>query len=487
MAESNPSSVPRVTADQRRAAAGQFERANQVLTGGDLDYGLQLLSNCCKLDPSNRIYRKALRQSQKSKYHNNQRGQPLAAVRAMPGRWKLRKAMLQKHYLLALVYAEQVLMRNPWDFHTHLMMAKAFEELDQVDLAIWTLEQLRPLYPKDPNVNRPLARLYEKRGIFTQAIALWEIVRKEVPTDLEAQHKVKDLAASETIAKGRYEEAIEGNAPKPRVQNVVETKTDEHVVGKDTQSAMPALPEASGRLTVTKETAALLARIQADPTNANAHLQLAGYYRRLEEWDQARAVLKQALAPTGNHFEVTMELLDLDIEPFRRDLAITEEKLRQQPKSADLQRIRAELVKEVNARELDYFRRRSDRYPTDAGSRFEMSIRLLRAAQIDEAIKELQTLRNDPRFHGKVLFYLGFCFKSRKNWRLAQRNFEDALPQLSTGDPALHKEALYQLATGCAEAGDLARAVDVACELINLDFGYKNISELLDTWQAKVS
>ena len=489
MAETTTSRLPRMSAEQRRAATGQFERANQVLAKGDLEYSLQLLCDCCRLDPSNRIYRKALRQTQKTKYGNNEKGQSLAGVRTMPLKWKVRKALMQKNYLGALVHAEQVLMRNPWDYQTHLMMAKAFEELEMVDLAIWTLEQLRPLYPRDANLNRPLARLYEKRGIFTQAIALWEIVRKEVPTDLEAQHKVKDLAASETIAKGRYEEAIEGSIPTPRVGNagINDTVTEQHAAVQETDTVMPALQDRPSTTTFTKEAANLLARIQADPSNANAHLNLANYYRRMDLPGQAQEVLTQALVPTNNHFEVTMALLDLEIEPFRHDLAIAEEQLRKKPADADLQRLRNGLVKEVNTRELDYFRRRSDRFPTDTTARFEMAIRLLRGGQIDEAIRELQGIRNDPRYHGKVLFYLGFCFKTRKNWRIAQRNFEEALPHLTGGDPGLHKEALYQLATGCAEAGDHARAVDVACELINVDFGYKNISQLLDTWQAKVS
>src|SRR5205807_1773873 len=128
----------------------------------------------------------------------------------------------------------------------------------------------------------------------------------------------------------------------------------------------------------------------------------------------------------------------------RRDLAVAEEKLRQKPESGELQRIRSGLAKEVNSRELDYFRQRADRFPTDVNARFEMALRLLRSGQGDEAIRELQAIRNDPRYHGKVLFYLGLGFKQRKNWRLAQRNFEESLPHLDgAADAALRKEALY--------------------------------------------
>ena len=67
------SPLPKLTSEQRRAASGQFERANQVLNGGDHDYGLQLLLECCKIDPSNLIYRQTLRQTQRSSMRTTER------------------------------------------------------------------------------------------------------------------------------------------------------------------------------------------------------------------------------------------------------------------------------------------------------------------------------------------------------------------------------------------------------------------------------
>ena len=59
--------------------------------------------------------------------------------------------------------------------------------------------------------------------------------------------------------------------------------------------------------------------------------------------------------------------------------------------------------------------------------RYEVGVRLLRGGQIDEAIQELQAARGDPRLRWQSLIQLGHCFKARNNWRLAQRNFEEAL------------------------------------------------------------
>ena len=84
------------------------------------------------------------------------------------------------------------------------------------------------------------------------------------------------------------------------------------------------------------------------------------------------------------------------------------------------------------------------------------------------------------------MLYLGYCFKSRKNWRLAQRNFEEALQNLPSGEEEFRKELLFLLAEGTAESGDLARAVEFGYELANLDFGYRDIGKLLDEWQTRL-
>jgi tetratricopeptide (TPR) repeat protein len=494
--------LPSPSPEHRRVAAGQFERANQVIANGDYDYGISLLLNCCKLDPANLVYRQALRRTQKLKYKNNLRGSWLAWLTTAPARARVKKAMLARDYLAVLEHGEQVLVRNPWHVRTQMAMAEAAEVLGLLDLAVWNLEQARQKAGRDVKLNRTLARLYERRGNFTQAIALWELIRKALPTDAEASTKAKDLAANDTIARGQYEAAV-GGAGSSRVQRpggvaggdpARETDTEEEAPRSGmlhkrpapaADKAAPPHEDASPvERRVSREVSALQARIDAEPTNPGNYLQLAALLRRAGQFDQARALLYKGMAPTGNDFELSAELADLEIEPFRQNLAITEERLNEKP-DEELRRIRIRLLKEINARELDLFRQKADRYPTDLSYRFEMGVRLLRAGQIDEAIRELQGARSDPRLHWRSLMYLGHCFKARNNWRLARRNFEDSIKEMPQGEDAARKELYFQLAQGCAEAGDLADAIEFGNELANLDFGFRDIGRLLDEWQSR--
>ncbi len=82
-----------VNPEHRRVAAGQFERANQVVATGHYDYGIRLLLSCCKLDPGNLLYRQALRRTEKAKYRNNLRGSLFAWLTTWPIRARLKAAL----------------------------------------------------------------------------------------------------------------------------------------------------------------------------------------------------------------------------------------------------------------------------------------------------------------------------------------------------------------------------------------------------------
>src|SRR5207249_5966393 len=63
-------------------------------------------------------YRQTLRQTQRLKYQNDGRGQPLAAIWSVMNRVKLKTAVLRSQYTEALVQGELICMKNPWDLRS---------------------------------------------------------------------------------------------------------------------------------------------------------------------------------------------------------------------------------------------------------------------------------------------------------------------------------------------------------------------------------
>ncbi len=459
-------------ADERRVAAENFDRARQVIATDNFDYDISLLTLCCKLDPGNFTYRRELRRAQKEKYDNNLRGSRFAFFTTPRLKARVKAAKAQRDHLKVLNAAEAVLARNPWDMGTQMDMADAFDALGLTDLAVFSLDQARQKYPKDASLNRSLARLFEKRGDFKQAIVLWQIVAQNNPQDVEAGHKVKFLAASETIAKGGYEEAAAGTKESPIIARLEAQNSDRNDK-------------------VAREVNPLLKRLEANPTEPTLYVQLATAYKRLNQPDRARAALDQGLQPTGNHFSLRLELLELDLEPLRKKFAEADAKFKavradDADTAEELKAARDKLKADILSREVETLRLRAEQHPNDLGHRLELGTKLYKGGRLDEAITELQVARRDERLKGRAAMVLGACFRKRNNWRLAQRNFEEALAAIPETDEASRKEILYQLATGSAEHDDLPRAVDLGHELANLDFNYKNIGGLLEGWEAKV-
>jgi tetratricopeptide (TPR) repeat protein len=478
--------VPPPTVEQKRIAQDSFNRAKEAIQSGNLDYAITLLITCCKLEPANFLYRQTLRKTQKDKYGNNLRGSRFAFLSTPRWKAKVKSAKRSRDYLRVIENAEQVLSRNPWDMGTAMDMAEAFDALGLNDLAVFSLDQARQKYPRDATLNRALARLFEKRGDYPKAIILWQLVKEVVPADVEAAHKAKDLAASATIQKGQYEEAAAGTKDSPVLGRIESRAAEKQDKG-------------------TRESEPLRKRIEADPTEPSLYVQLATTYRKFGQDDRARATLQQGLGPTGNAFQIQLALMDLDLVPLQKNLEQVEGKLKklkerarrieadedleadEEPLSEDeLKKRRSKIIKEINSREIEIFRMKADRFPNEVQHRLELGIRLMKADLTEEAIAELQQAKRDEKLKWKSGLYLGICFQKRNNWRLAQRNFEEALAAIPPTEEGGKKELLYQLATGSAENGDLPRALDLGHELANMDYAFKSIGKLIDEWHERV-
>lgn len=472
------------SAEHKQVAVASFNKAKEAIKDSQFDYAIELLTTCCRLDPSNFFYRQTLRKTQKEKYGNNLRGSRLAFLTTRGKKARIKAAKRSGKYLQVLEIGEEILARNPWDLGAQMDMSEAFDALGLSDLAVFSLDQARQKYQLDATLNRALARLFEKRGDFQKAIALWQIVSEKYPNDVEAAHKAKDLAASETIQKGQYVETASGSRESPILNKMEDA-------GKAKQEKLA------------REAEPIQKRIEADPTEPTLYVQLSNLYRRYGQDDRARNALQQGLGPTGNDFRLRAELVELDLNPIRKNLDEAESRIKilkakaaggdkdddrgdEEHTLEELIQLRAKLVREINHREIELFRLKADRFPNDLSHRLELGLRLLKGDKPDDAIAELQQARKDERLKWKAAMYLGLAFKKRNNWRLAQRNFEDALAALPATEEGGKKEILYQLANGAAETGELQRAMDLGHELANLDYNFKNIGKLLDEWNERM-
>jgi serine/threonine-protein kinase len=196
-----------VSAEQRQVAAGQFERAREVLSSDNQEkgYAYELLMSCCKLDPANIAYRRKLRQVGHDLYEHQGLGRWLSPLKNLASKTRLKAAKHAGDLRRVLEYGEAVLARAPDDVSTHLAMAEAATGLNLPYLELWLLEQACKQAPNAAEALRRLAGAYERQNDLDKAIAVWQVVRKVAPDDAEAPRKINALFAKETITRGKYD------------------------------------------------------------------------------------------------------------------------------------------------------------------------------------------------------------------------------------------------------------------------------------------
>ncbi len=203
--ETAVSKLTPLTPEQRSAAMGQFERANEAIAANQRDYARHLLFSCCKLDPANLVFRQALRRLLQAEQLRRAHG-PASLVSTWILKGKLKLAQQTRNFTKVLEHGEKLLARNAGDTATALDMANAAESLGIRPLAVWLLEQVWNRDQRNPPaLTRALARLHELERNYATAGQLWKTLLQADPSDPEAHHKVQSLAAKETIVRGKYE------------------------------------------------------------------------------------------------------------------------------------------------------------------------------------------------------------------------------------------------------------------------------------------
>jgi tetratricopeptide (TPR) repeat protein len=172
-------------------------------------------------------------------------------------------------------------------------------------------------------------------------------------------------------------------------------------------------------------------------------------------------------------------LEEYQMRGVRHQLAIAEQRDREDP-SEDTKKQVKRFKSEINRLELDVYAKRCERSPDNGEFRYELGVRLKRASQFKEAIKNLQQARTDSMRKASVHLELGECFQYIKQYKLALANYDEAIKHCSEKDPDTLKKALYRggvLASGMKETDTAKRYLT---NLANLDFGYRDVADRLD-------
>ena len=451
----------------RRRLEQCFDTGTKNTSTGNYDYATELLAQCVTVDPGNQKYAQAFLGNLYRKYNNNKKGITLASVRSAGSRASMMNAHRKKDWLGVIKSGYEILKLNPWDVAALLQIAKAASEMKLVEAQLTYLKAAQTADPKSAEVHRECALALKIIGQFDQAISCWvKVDQLTKGGSEEAQHQITELQVEKSMGMGG-----------------LRRESDAADSGDEGAKAGSAMAPQGGRVKRTRAEE-LEANIAASPGEINPYSELAEIHVKDINWAEAEAVLQRGLQATGGDMRLREQLEDIQLRRARQNLLVAERRAADS-NTEENKKLVLQLRGELNRQELDIFRGRVERYPTNTGWKYELGLRLKRAGNFNEAIKMFQEARGDPKHRGIVLLDLGECFQQIKQFRLAMQHYAQAVDEMPEKEVDLRKKALYRagvLAMGLAEHDEsvMADAEKYLTQLAALDFSYKDVSERLD-------
>jgi tetratricopeptide (TPR) repeat protein len=436
------------TPAKRKRLEAQFETATRKVataeSAEDFTYPVELFAQCVTGDPGNLQYVQGYIEALQKKYKNKRKGGFFTQFQERGSRSAVKKAIAQEKWDEAIVHGLKVLAVNPWDVPTLSAMATAAVRSGDLECELYYLKSALVGNPKDPEINRMCARALTDRALFNQAIACWHRVEELLPNDEESKRAVSVIMEKKVRASSGFDD--DGNVTRPR--------------GKNQAQELVESPERK-----------LQQKIQREPGNLENYLELAQHYITFERFKEAEEVLATAYEVSDGNIDIREKWEDAQLRHLRQRISRTPDPT-----------AKAKLQREYFEKDLVACKNRVERYPGNLAFKFDLGYRYFLTERYHEAIRELQTAKNDPRRKGVSMLALGQCFQKIKQYSLAMRHYELAVNEIPDRDVDNKKRALY-LAGRLAVSGrvnDLETAEKHLNTLASLDFTYKDVSALLD-------
>ena len=410
------------------------------------DYAAELLAQCVIGNPANETFVKTYIENLQKKYNNNRTGAPLAKFKELHARNAIKKAVNDAQWDEVIKNGLKILAVNPWDTSALTAMAQASRKMGDFECEMFYLKTALTANTKDPVVNRLCAIAAGERKLYDQAIYCWHRVEEANPHDDEAKRSIGYLQTEKMKKKGEF---------------IDEGDEDKHL-----RPVEAATRNREEELSAEKK---LLSEIAKNPKQISLYYDLAQLYQHEDRYDMAEETLASAFEASNGDQDVRERWEDSQLRTFRHKIINT----------SDAEKKR-KMQEEYYYKELEYFKRRCERYPNNFFFRYDLGIRYMYTRQYNEAIRELQLSRNDPRRKGVSLLALGKCFQQIDQHRLALSNFLAGAEEIPDRDMDNKKEALRMAGKAALTLGEIDTAEKQLSILAGMDFSYKDVAGLLD-------
>ena len=144
-----------------------------------------------------------------------------------------------------------------------------------------------------------------------------------------------------------------------------------------------------------------------------------------------------------------------------------------------------QLDKLFNDVKLEHYQLCVINYPTDLHVKYEYGNCLLQQKLCDEAIPLFQEASRDPRHKITAMSRIGMCFYIKGWFADAIDIYNQAINAYEIKEDSIAKEMRYNLGRSFEANGETEKALDIYRKIAQLDFGYKDVRQRVDTLRKK--
>ena len=440
---------------KKKLATDCYRRGTEAMIKQNWDYACQMFRQCVNLVPENLHYMQVLRGATERRYNDNGTGAPMVGMRLMGTKASIKKSRMQSDWSTIIQSCEDGLALNPWDPGLNAELGYAMRQVGFNEPAIFCYLRATKAEPNNQDYLRNLGQLHEARGNYDEAIEIYTKLLRIDKLDAEARQKITSLSAQKTVHRGGYENADDIR----QVHKVLADKMSHDTADGPGMSVQADLERA----------------IRKDPANKDNYLKLADFLRREGNLEKTKETLQKGLEVSGGEIKIREQLEDVELDLMRKAVGFAKEAALGDIEDNFLKRKYQEVKGELLRREIEVYASRIERYPQDMTLKFDLALLYMQDKRHQLAIPLLQKSRGDARRKVESLINLGKCFIHDKQYSLARRQFEQAVPECKSDDNLDSFLDLHYFAGRvCEELKDADAAIRHYQTVLEYDYDYKD-------------
>ena len=366
----------------------------------------------------------------------------------------------------SLALIEKELEKDPLNDQANDLLFEVALKLEMPETAAFALETVRKGNPENAKLLHKLAKFYLDQDKPQTAAEVYNDIIKHHPTDGTAIKGSKDASARASMQKQKWDENAD-----MRTLMRDSAQFEELERASRTGLTMEQLIERRDKV---------IEKYNENPNHLATVKELASLYEQLEDWHNAQTFYQWAHSLSAGDVALAAKASSMKDRAIDADMKELEAKVAADPDNAELRSALESRRAERLADLVTEAQTRVDQNPTDPQLRYQLGSALYNVGDFSSAIPHLQQATRNPHIRTKVLLLLGRTFKAKGMHDLSIKQLSDALADLHAMDNT-KKEVLYEKGLIHEEIGDRAAALDCFKQIYEVDYGYRDVAQRVES------